>query len=127
MTWSFLSLAPHTPGNSYNPIPELQNAQADVAIIFIAANSVRFSKQCDDPVFGAHYIDNAAAPMYATDEYVVPVACKETYQICNPTNDKCTSFVGSMQLINATTPLGLDVVQVGETNRLAMAAMLTSM
>ena len=126
VTWSLQSLAPHEPGVGWNPIPELQNEKADISIIFVAANSVRFSEQCDDPVFGAHYIDNATAPRYATDEYVVPIACSEAYQICNPNNDKCTSFVGSMQLTNATKSLGLDVVQVSETARLAYAAMLTS-
>ena len=57
-TWSVQSLAPHDPGNGYNPIPQLRTEDADVSIIFVAANSVRFSEMCDDPVFGAHYIDN---------------------------------------------------------------------
>ena len=127
VTLSLMSLAPHEYGNGWNPITELQTEKADVSIIFIAANSVRFLQMCDDPVFGAHYIDNGTAPKYATDEYVVPIACSEAYQICNPTTDECTPFVGSMQLINATQSLGLDIVQAGETNRLAMAALLTNM
>jgi hypothetical protein len=87
---------------------------------------MRYVEQCDDPVFGAHYIDNNTAPRYATDEYVVPIACSETYQICNPNNGRCTPFVGILQIINATESLGIDFVQVGETTRLAMAAQLTS-
>ena len=125
-TWSLASLAPHDKFTGWNPIKGLLNEQADVSIIFIASNNMRYSEMCDDPVFGAHYQDNSTAPYYATDEYVVPIACSEAYQVCNPNNNKCTPFVGSQQLINATAKIGIDGVQSSETNRLAMAAMLTS-
>jgi hypothetical protein len=50
--WSFSSLAPHAPGAGWNPVKQLAMEETDATIVFIAANSVRYLEQCDDPVFG---------------------------------------------------------------------------
>lgn len=125
-TWSLSSLAPHDPGTGWNPVSQLAQNTSDTSIVFVAANSVRYLEACDDPVFGARYQDEFIAPKFATDEYVVAVACSETYRACNPRNDRCTGFVGSQQLINETHKLDMDLIQSGPVMRFAMASMLTN-
>jgi hypothetical protein len=126
VTWSLASTAPHKPDAGWNPIPALQTPDADLSIVFVAANSIRFAESCDDPVFGAHYTDENIYPRYATDEYVTPIACTETYEVCNPKNNKCSGLVGSLQLMDASKPLSLNAVQSGVTGRIALASQLTS-
>lgn len=40
--------------NAWNPIPALNRTDADVSIVGIAPNSIRFDTVADDPIFSAH-------------------------------------------------------------------------
>jgi hypothetical protein len=77
-------------------------------------------------VVGAHYQDEFTSGKFATDEYVVPIACAETYKVCNPRNKQCTSWTGSQLVLNESLKLDMDLKQSGPVLRFAMASMLTN-
>ena len=53
---SVASLAPHGDGSlGWIPINDLAVENADIDLVFIAPNAIRFQAPVDDPVFGAHY------------------------------------------------------------------------
>jgi hypothetical protein len=121
-------------GNAWVPIPALNRTDADISIIMITPNSMRFVAPNNDPVFGAHemssYLDYQGRnhSWYSPQYYVSIIACAEQYQICNPLNATCTPLVGSMTLLRQSLApeVGLNVVQQSIMDRISTVLMYTS-
>ena len=126
-TWSLSSVAPHDNNAGWNPHKALNQSDADLSIIFIAGNSMKFMDQVDDPVFGAHFeVRSTATAYYSVDEWAVPIACAERYKVCNPNTDGCTKWVGIMQMFKAVDDIGLNPIQRNQTDRLALALQVST-
>lgn len=125
------SFSPHDADSAgWQPMEGLAVDNADVGLIFIAPNAVRFSTPVDDPVFGAHYEIplSGGGSYYEADEYNVAIGCADTYQICNPNNDnKCSDKVGSTELMStAIRQLDLNTFQESIVGRMQLALVTTS-
>ena len=122
------------PGNAWLPIPALNRTDADVSIIMIAPNSMRFAAPNNDPVFGAHqlssYLDYQGQnhSWYSPQYRVSVISCAEQQQICNPNNGACTPLVGTMSLLrqSLTPEVGLNAVQQGIMERISVVVPYTS-
>jgi hypothetical protein len=123
------STAPHeNDGRGWQPIEDLAVKNADVSMVFVAANNMRFTAPVDDPVFGAHYVfETEFGTFYESDEYNVAIACAETYKICDPSTNKCSDPVGILQLSDtALSSLDLNGFQTALVARTGMPLMLSS-
>lgn len=124
----------HSPG-AFLPVPAINASNADVSLLFIASNSVRYQEACQDPVFSAtDLVEDESLGMqvryFNPDRYVNVVGCTEQYRICNPTNNKCTEKLGIMQfqqtLIENDDELKLNSLQNATATRLVLALQVTS-
>jgi len=118
-------------GESWVPVPAINRSDADISLLFLAPNAIRFEEPCDDPVFGAHIlVSNNATSYYTSDLWVSVLACAEQHRVCNPTNGVCTKPVGVDQLlpvaVAADSGLNFNLVQQGTIDRIAYAADFTS-
>ncbi|RVX70100.1 hypothetical protein B0A52_06272 [Exophiala mesophila] len=97
---------------AFVPVPAINTTDADLSLVFIAANSVWYSEPCEDAVFSAN--DPLAVGervVYRPDYWVVPLGCAEQYRVCNPQTDACTPYLGVTQLHDSlfeSAPEGLD-------------------
>jgi hypothetical protein len=122
------------PGNAWVPIPELNRTDADISIIMINPNSMRFMAPNYDPVFSAFemmsYVDNQGLnhTWYLPQYEVSIIACAEQYQMCNPVTGACTPLVGSMSLQqqSLSPAVGLNVVQQVIMDRILLTLSFTS-
>lgn len=122
------------PGNAWVPIPELNRTDADISIIMINPNSMRFAAPNHDPVFSAFemlsYVDNQGLnhTWYTPQYWVSIIACAEQYQMCNPVTGACTPLVGSTSLLrqSLSPAVGLNVVQQGIMGRIFIVLPFTS-
>lgn len=123
------SVAPHSPAG-WMPSDELIRDDADLSIVFIAANSMEFQTQVDDPVFGAHYAMTKGDPddtFYEVDEYNVAIACAERYAACEPGTERCTDKTGVRQLFaTAVEQLDLNNAQLAVITRTQLALQLST-
>lgn len=126
---SFLSTAGSPISNgAFVPVSAINTTDADLSLVFVAANSVWYSEPCEDAVFSAH--DPLAVGdrvVYRPDFWVVPLGCAEQYRICNPETDACTPYLGISQLRDSfyeTAPEGLDF---GTMQRATIFRMLYSL
>jgi len=117
------------------PIPALNTTNADLSLLFIAANSIAYQQPVDDPVFAAHihFNDTLAGTyvdFYDADAYVSVVGCSEQYRACNPINNVCTARLGFIQLqealVNNKDGLELNYVQNATITRIESALQLSS-
>lgn len=76
----------------FEPIPQLQRADADVMLFFLTARGVLYTAEVNDPWFSAHrdgpkhgnlYSDNPESS-YLQDEPLSVLGCAMSMQICNP-------------------------------------------
>lgn len=110
-----------------DPIPQIKTTSSDLSLLFITPNTVRFSEKCYDPVFSAtrYQVNGTYNSFWYSDYFVSVVACSEEYQICNPSNNKCTPKLGNYQLqqamISNEDGLGLNAKQNATAYRLAIA------
>lgn len=112
---------------SWQPIPGLVRDDADLSVIFVAVNAVRFSEPNSDPVFGANIEhlnpETGALMWYDSDRYVSPIACIDRYQFCEPSGGSCTDLVGHTQLDSAArSSLDFNVFQHATAQRLFLLA-----
>lgn len=125
------ALAPHTENeDGWRPIENLATTDADVTIVFIAPNGIRFQTPVDDPVFGAHYEIplSGGGSYYEADEYNVAIGCTERYHICDPNSNKCSDSVGIRQLSDITlSQLDLNDFQQSLVSRVQMALLSTGL
>jgi hypothetical protein len=122
------------PENAWSPIPALNRTDADIGIVMINPNSIRFVAPNNDPVFGARqmasYTDSQGQThsWYLPEYYVSIIACAEQYQICNPLNGACSPLVGALPLMRRSLApdVGLNAVQQIIMERIYMILQFTS-
>lgn len=82
--FSVFSNAGVTPqAGAYVPVPAMNTTDADLSLVFIAANSVWYREPCDDPILGAHQL-REGSKVYNSDYWVTPLGCTEQYRVCSP-------------------------------------------
>ena len=104
----------------WQPIQELESPDADVALVFIANNNVKYAKPVDDPIFAAHD-PNEAGDRFWGDYWVPVLGCTEQYRFCKSTSaDKteCTDYLGEFQAFNAFETIKPTEAQIQTMNRL---------
>lgn len=75
------------------PIEDLAQKDADVALFYLSANGIRFTKAVDDDPYSAHQIDphdKLPSNVYFADEPASALGCKIQYQTCDPNSDSAT-------------------------------------
>lgn len=108
------------------PAPEIRRTDADVTIIFIAPNSMRYRRRVIDPVFKATYpspgpsLTNVYNYTYGADNATSVVACTEQYQICT-SSGSCTPYTSLLPLQTNVTQLDLNAAQSVTATRLLYA------
>lgn len=71
----------------YLPIPELQHPAADITLVFLSANDIRFVKPSDDSLYSAHLTtslemsSSSKTSAYLRDDPVRALACVSQYQV----------------------------------------------
>lgn len=125
------SYAPHNAGSDgWSPIEDLSVDNADLGLIFIAPNSIRYVNPVDDPVFSAHYEIplSGGGTYFEADEYNAVIGCTDTYRICDPNDDnKCTERTGARQIASAAAQqLELNFFQRAIVDRAMLALMVTN-
>jgi hypothetical protein len=88
------------------PVSNLTRTDADVTIVFIAPNSIKFRKQVKDPIFQTTYPETELSntgerfTVYTPDYQVSVIGCTEQYSICNPNlkSNSCTPQSGQYAL-----------------------------
>ena len=116
------------------PISALNRTDADVSMVMITPNSMRFDTRNNDPVFGAHdmssYLDFQGQnyTWYSPRYWVSIIACAEQYQVCNPSTGACTPLVGTMSLLQQSLApkVGLNAIQQSVMERIAVVGPYTS-
>jgi hypothetical protein len=76
----------------FDPIPQLQRADADTILFFLTAHGVTYTNPVDDPWFSAHrkgpmfgnVVSNTWRPSYLQDEPAAVLGCTMQMQFCNP-------------------------------------------
>lgn len=136
-----LSASTHDAGplgivGGWDPVPEINRTDADVALLFLMQNGVSYSEPVDDPMFAAHDVMDlsgylAGAVYYNTDNYVTTMGCIDQYKICNPDNNQCTDLMGVMQILpwvgyNNDHTLKLNTIQQALVIRLMRSAQTSS-
>ncbi|KAL9116076.1 MAG: hypothetical protein Q9227_000445 [Pyrenula ochraceoflavens] len=81
--------------SSFTPVQELAQNDADITLVFLSANGVKFTDKVDDAWYAAHHSFNdtplSLTPSsdstlhYLADEPASVLGCTEQYQICDPT------------------------------------------
>ena len=121
----------------WEPIPELVQTSADLTLIFLAPNSIKYTYPNNDPFFGANYyvelgsFNGVNLSYFSADEYVNVMACQDQYQYCNRNHpDKCTPLTGYQQayaaVLNSTT-LDFNTVQESVAARIILNSRTLSM
>ena len=94
---------------------------ADISIFFLAHNGVLYRDYNTDPLFGASLGYTGFIP----DHPIGSLACKDQYQICNPSrfdNGRCTELTSWISLLETlelrASELGLNRKQTATFNRL---------
>ncbi|KAL9638460.1 MAG: hypothetical protein Q9164_001539 [Protoblastenia rupestris] len=112
----------------WKPIAALNRSDADVTIVFLAPNAVKYESPVLDPFFSAitlsepmTFSDGSSFSYYEADFAVNVLACTDQYQFCNPINQKCTPLTGINLLMKSTTRLGLSDVQYATMLRIQYA------
>lgn len=103
-------------GSSFQPIPELDVPNANVYVVFLSANQVRFAQETLDPWYTATTPagprvnlnnPNSDLQVYWMDEPASPLGCAEMMQFCNPSlpedsPNRCTPLAGLFDPEDAT-------------------------
>lgn len=116
---SFKQKGNYVLGSSFDPIPELDVVDANIYLIFLSSNQVRFAAQSTDPWYTATTPAgprvNLNAPetdlnVYWMDEVASPLGCAEKVQFCNPSVPegspaRCTPMTGSFDVEDTVSSL----------------------
>lgn len=111
------------PTSVWAPIAALNTTDADLSMMLVSGNSIRYSNPVNDPIFAAHgpAIANALInkTVYTSDAAGGVIGCSEQYRICNPVNNKCTPFAGASQQIDNISPdMDFNLQQLSTTLRI---------
>ena len=111
------------------PIPELARKDADISLIFLAPNAIKFYELNTDPMFSATIAADAGstsqvdASYFLSDEFVNVMACTDQYQYCHPQNpSKCTPLTdyATAWLSIYSPELHLNKIQQAVASRIAL-------
>ena len=114
----------------WTPIPDVNRTDADVSLVFLEPNAMRFEEPNDDPVFGASESLNITSSTGELDVWYTPdwvtsvIGCADQHQFCNPNNGQCTPLSGTQALVKNSlkTAISLDVWQQTTVVRIAAQA-----
>lgn len=107
--------------NSWEPIAELNRTNADVSVIFINQNSIKYNEPVDDVVFSAHVsrtvsLGSTSIPYYLGDYFTNVIGCTDQVQICNPLTT-CSPLTDYNSVIEVLDYLSLTDTQVAVAQR----------
>lgn len=94
----------------WTSIPELEQTSADLTLIFLASNSIKYTYPTNDPFFSANFrvdlgtFSGVDLSYYSADEHVNVMACQDQYQYCsvNLAENQCTPLTGYQQAYTYT-------------------------
>ena len=104
----------------WTPIPELHVTDGDVIVLFLSSNNIWFLNKTADPWYSAQelveylLVGNNQIPLYAHDDAVRALGCRERFQFCNPNlpgNSSCTPLTSSRQAFQLGFQLWQDLTQ----------------
>jgi hypothetical protein len=121
-----------SPGDAgWAPVPELARDDADITLIFMAPNAIKYYAANSDPFFSANFKTSAGqlngndVSYYMADQYVSIMGCTDQYQYCHPSNpSRCTpltDYATAWASIYDPT-LNLNDIQQLVASRLALAS-----
>lgn len=106
------------PNNTWFPVLAVSRDDADVSLIFLAANDILYTGLINDPIFqatkaaGTYDESGNNQTLYTSDYYVNALGCIDQHQFCNPNNDVCTDLNSySTAVRSAWADLRLNSVQ----------------
>ncbi|EXJ72608.1 uncharacterized protein A1O5_03754 [Cladophialophora psammophila CBS 110553] len=116
------------------PISQLDPVDADLTIIFLASNAIKYSTPNSDPFFSANFYvelgswNGVNLSYFSADEFVSVMACADQYQYCSlgdghaVDRSKCTPLTGYQQAWTAlnSTAVNLNGMQYGVASRIAL-------
>jgi hypothetical protein len=88
---------------NFEPIPALQQKQAD-SVFFFLSYTGRYFEPIDDPWFAAHQVHykNTKFPIarrqYGRDQTISTLGCIEQHRFCNTHRGDCTPYLGWFQV-----------------------------
>ncbi|KAL1605012.1 hypothetical protein SLS60_004555 [Paraconiothyrium brasiliense] len=119
--------------NLWQPDKVLRRDDADVSLMFLMANDIRYYGQVEDPIFQATgelftILDAGQnVTIYTSDYFVNPLACIDQHQFCNPSNEKCTKLDAySPAVIAAQKDLEYNPMQYGTVSTLSLDLYLST-
>jgi hypothetical protein len=116
-------------GSGWVPVDELARTEADVTLMFLAPNSIKYFEANDDPFFGANVRRNAGSVAgddviyYVSDNNVNVLGCTDQYQYCHPEDPKkCTKLTdyANAWVSIYDDKLGLNDIQQMVASRIAL-------
>jgi hypothetical protein len=117
----------------WEPISNFSRKDADVNLFFFAANGVYYESPVDDPFFYATIEQKAFAAgssalltTYKANNPIAVIGCIDQYQMCNPTNGKCTSLNGVNTTGTDMFDLDLNIAQTVTSERLDLLSVNTN-
>ncbi|KAK3298794.1 uncharacterized protein B0H64DRAFT_354468 [Chaetomium fimeti] len=125
---AFASDAPPSPLSNWLPIPALTRPDADVSILLLTPNDMRYTAPVHDPWFSANGTYNFTLDNHLytfADRYLSPLICADQYRLCNPSSHICTPPAGILQLttthLTQHAPLQYTAVQTATAARLLVS------
>lgn len=88
--------------STFSPIPDLLRDDADITVVFLTANLVKFIQTVDDELFAAHRLwnntvilgsagESSSQQLYGFDGVIHALGCASQFQLCLSATD-CTSL-----------------------------------
>ncbi|KAF2438967.1 hypothetical protein P171DRAFT_436343 [Karstenula rhodostoma CBS 690.94] len=119
--------------NVWQPDKVLRRDDADMSLMFLMANDIRYYGMVEDPIFQAtgelYSILDAGQniTLYTSDYYVNPLACIDQHQFCNPSNGKCTKLDAyGPAVVAAQQDLEYNPMQYGTVSTLSLELYLST-
>jgi hypothetical protein len=132
--------APAGYAGAWTPIQEFNRTDADVALFFLAPNSVSYIYPNADPFFGAqeeynftYGADNTLVYEYLPNLLVTTLGCVDQFQICNPNRldsdgePLCTPLGSSGALPNESEKIGLVTMQYSTVETIVISLRASNM
>ncbi|KAL1838710.1 hypothetical protein VTJ49DRAFT_2275 [Mycothermus thermophilus] len=123
--------------NLWTPIEDFARDDADITLVLLSANDIRYASPNHDPWFSANGTFNftftlpgslggAERTLFSCDHVVSALICADQYRFCNPsTNMQCGEYGGIWEFISATRTsqrsLGFSFAQAQTAMRIASA------
>lgn len=109
--------------SQWTPVFNISRTDADVTIVFVAPNAIKYRSPVIDPFFKAIYptteltIDEGTITVYNPYDQVSVMGCVEQYQICTD-EYHCTNLGGQDALGREILSLGLNAAQFVTAQRM---------